>query len=263
MKITFLGTGTSHGVPRIGCSCPVCTSYDHKNKRFRSSILIQEEEVSVVVDTGPEFRLQALRTHLTQLDAVLYTHNHADHMNGIDDLRVFSEKAPLPVYGPHQVMEDIQQRFPYAVGENPWHGGLPQLLLHEIDLTGVHLGNFHIIPIPLIHGCRQVFGYRIGSFAYLTDCKEIPESSKGLLTNLEVLVIDALRYKSHPTHMSIDEAIEHAQQIGATTTYLTHLNHRVEHNELDAYLPDCMHPAYNGLTIEVVSTNKEDNHGRN
>lgn len=262
MEITFLGTGTSHGVPRIGCSCPVCTSSDHKNKRFRSSILIKEGNVSVVVDTSPEFRLQALRCHLTRLDAVFYTHNHADHMNGIDDLRVFSELSPLSVYGPHQVIEDIRQRFPYAVGENPWHGGLPQLSLHEIDTKGVTIGSLRFIPIPLIHGCREVFGYRVGRFAYLTDCKEIPESSMALLEDLDVVVLDALRYKQHPTHMSVDEAVAKAKEIGAGTTYFTHLTHRVEHNELDAYVPASMHPAYDGLVLEVSSVHKEILHVR-
>ena len=253
MEITFLGTGTSHGVPRIGCSCPVCTSHDPKNKRFRSSILVTDGGQSIVVDTGPEFRLQALRARISHLDAVFYTHNHADHMNGIDDLRVFSEEGPLSVYGPNQVLEDIRQRFPYAVGENPWHGGLPQLLLHEIDTGGVTLGSLHFTPIPLSHGCREVFGYRIGRFAYLTDCKEIPESSLPLLGNLDVVVIDSLRYRIHPTHMCIDEAISAAQTIGANTTYFTHLTHRVDHHELDAYAPEGMHPAYDGLTITVSS----------
>lgn len=251
MHITFLGTGTSHGVPRIGCSCEVCTSHDPKNKRFRSSLLVQEGTDSVIIDTGPEFRLQALRAHVTSVRAVFYTHNHADHMNGIDDLRVFSETAPLDVYGPPQVLEDIRQRFPYAVGENPWRGGLPQLVLHPVPLEGATVGSLRFVPIPLVHGCREVFGYRIGSFAYLTDCKTIPEASLPLLGGLDVLVIDALRFKSHPTHMSVDEAVSMAQAIGAHHTYLTHLNHRVDHAELERYLPASMHPAYDGLVVEV------------
>jgi phosphoribosyl 1,2-cyclic phosphate phosphodiesterase len=261
MEVTFLGTGTSHGVPRIGCSCPVCTSADHRNKRFRSSIHIKEGNVSVVVDTGPEFRLQALRSHITRLDAVFYTHNHADHMNGIDDLRVFSEQGPLDVYGPRQVVEDIHQRFPYAVGENPWHGGVPQLRLHTMDTKGVTIGPLHFIPVPLVHGCREVFGYRIGAFAYLSDCKEIPQSSFVLLEGVEVVVLDALRYAKHPTHMCVDEAIEAARRIGAGTTFLTHLTHRVEHNELDAYLPESMHPAYDGLVVQVRHDEDGESHG--
>lgn len=262
MEITFLGTGTSHGVPRIGCSCEVCTSNDPRNKRFRSSLLISEGDTAVVIDTGPEFRLQALRSHIRRLDAVFYTHNHADHMNGIDDLRVFSETAPLNVYGPPQVLDDIRQRFPYAVGENPWRGGLPQLILHDVPMDGISIGNLDFVPIPLVHGCREVYGYRIGRFAYLTDCKTIPESSLPLLSGLDVLVIDGLRYKSHPTHMSIDEAIANARTIDAGTTYITHLNHRVDHVELDAYLPEDMHPAYDGLRISFSTVKRGEAHVR-
>ncbi len=261
MEVTFLGTGTSHGVPRIGCSCPVCTSADHRNKRFRSSIHLKQDSYSIIIDTGPEFRLQVLRSHITHLNAVFYTHNHADHMNGIDDLRVFSEQEPLAVFGPNQVLQDIIQRFPYAVGENPWRGGLPQLVLHEVSTSGVTVGPLKFIPVPLIHGCRENFGYRIGQFAYLADCKEVPESSLPLLHDLDILVLDALRYKEHPTHMSVDEAIATAQRIGARTTYLTHMSHRVEHQELDAYLPETMHPAYDGLTITVSSEPKGVFHG--
>ena len=262
MEITFLGTGTSHGVPRIGCSCEVCTSSDPKNKRFRSSLLLKEGDVSVVIDTGPEFRLQALRSHITLLDAVFYTHNHADHMNGIDDLRVFSETSPLNVYGPPQVLADIRQRFPYAVGNNPWRGGLPQLVLHDVPIGGISVGPMTFVPIPLIHGCREVYGYRIGSFAYLTDCKEIPESSLPLLDGLEVLVLDGLRYKPHPTHMSIDEAVRSARIIDAGVTYITHLNHRVDHEELDAYLPETMHPAHDGLQLTIDFVEQGEAHVR-
>ncbi len=256
MQITFLGTGTSHGVPRIGCSCAVCTSNNPKNKRFRSSVLVEEGDDAIIIDTGPEFRLQALRSQITHLNAIFYTHNHADHMNGIDDLRVFSEIEPLKVFGPEQVLNDIRQRFPYAVGENSWRGGLPQLVLGGVPPEGVVINSLRFIPIPLVHGCRQVYGYRTGGFAYLTDCKEIPAASLSLLEGLDILVIDALRYKTHPTHMSVDEAVATAQAIGATTTYVTHIAHDLDHEELDGYLPDSMHPAYDGLSVRVSSTVK-------
>jgi len=251
MIVTFLGTGTSHGVPRIGCDCPVCTSTDFRNNRMRASILIQNEGISVVVDTGPEFRLQALRARIVKLDAVFYTHDHADHMNGIDDLRVFCEAAPLPVYGPQQVLDDISYRFPYAVGENPWRGGLPQLILNQVPASGVSIGTMQFVPIPLIHGCREVYGYRIGDFAYLTDCKEIPSSSFPLLQGVHTIVLDALRPKEHPTHMCVNEAIAAAMKIGAEQTFFTHMTHRIEHESLENSLPKGIHPAYDGLTLSL------------
>lgn len=250
MEITFLGTGTSHGVPRIGCMCDVCLSDDPRNKRYRCALLIREGETSVVIDTPPEFRLQALRSGISDLDALFYTHNHADHMNGIDDLRVFSEIRPLRVYGPKQVLDDIESRFSYAVGDNGY-SGLPHLILRTIGSRGVSVGPLHFTPIPLVHGCREVFGYRIRNFAYLTDCKKIPATSFPLLEGVEVLVLDALRFRLHPTHLTIDEAVEVAQQIGAKVTYFTHLTHENDHSELDAYLPKNIHPAYDGLTLTI------------
>jgi phosphoribosyl 1,2-cyclic phosphate phosphodiesterase len=228
---------------------------------MRSSVWIREGDISIVVDTGPEFRIQAIRAHIMRLDAVFFTHNHADHLNGIDDLRVFTEHGALPVYGPKQVLFDISQRFPYAVGTNCWQGGLPQLILNEVPHTGVRLGNLEFIPIPLIHGCREVYGYRIGSFAYLTDCKEIPEESYKQLEGVRTLVIDALRQSPHPTHMCIDEAIVAAQRIGSTSTFFTHMTHRVEHGTLDRSLPAGIHPAYDGLTLQVQILSGETPNG--
>lgn len=251
MKITFLGTGTSHGVPKIGCSCSVCTSSDSLNKRYRSSVLIQKEGYSVVIDTAVEFRLQVLRAHLNSLDAVFYTHNHADHLNGIDDLRSFSESSPLAIYGPQEVVDEIYFRFPYAVKERGNFSGLPNLRVHTLPLEGIEVGPFSVVPIPLIHGCREVFGYRFGDFAYLTDCKKIPDSSYPLLEGVEVVVLDALREKPHPTHMSIEEAIEAANRIGANRCYLTHLSHRFDHRELEDSLPPTIYVAYDELVLEL------------
>ena len=253
MEITFLGTGTSHGVPRIGCSCSVCTSTNEKNKRLRSSIHIQSGTTSLVIDTGPEFRLQMLAHHINHLDAVLYTHNHADHINGIDDLRVYSEISPLPVYGPKQVIDDLYNRFSYAIGTNPYKGGLPQLVTSLMPIEGIVIKDLHIIPIPLIHGCREVYGYRIGKFAYLSDCKEIPTSSIDKLQGVEVVVIDALRYKKHPTHMNLDEAVASSLLIGAKETYITHLSHNFDHDTLIRDLPSGMYPSYDGLTLHIES----------
>ncbi len=253
MEITFLGTGTSHGVPRIGCFCSVCTSSNPKNKRFRSSIHIQSGSTSIVIDTGPEFRIQMLRSHITHLSAVLYTHNHADHINGIDDLRVFSETSPLEVFGPKQVIDDLLYRFSYAIGSNHFKGGLPQLNTNLMPLEGIKIGNISILPIPLVHGCREVYGYRMGKFAYLSDCKEIPSESIAKLQGLDVVVIDALRYKRHPTHMNLDEAVASALLIGAKETYLTHLSHNFDHETLVHDLPSGMAPAYDGLSLTIQS----------
>ncbi|NCB01915.1 MAG: MBL fold metallo-hydrolase [Spirochaetia bacterium] len=251
MEITFLGTGTSYGVPRIGCTCSVCTSNNEKNKRLRSSIYIKEGDTSIVVDTGPEFRLQMLINHITDVSAVLYTHNHADHINGIDDLRVFSETGPLEVFGPKQVIDDLHHRFAYAIGINPYIGGLPQLKTTTIPLKGLQIGDMQVIPIPLVHGCREVYGYRIGPFAYLSDCKEIPPSSYEKLVGVEVVVLDALRYKEHPTHMNLDQAIAASRLIGAKETYLTHLSHDFDHDTLTRDLPRGMFPSYDGLILHI------------
>ncbi len=250
MKITFLGTGTSHGVPKIGCSCDVCTSTDLKNHRYRASIMIEAGKKRFVIDTGPEFRLQMIRERITHLDGVLYTHCHADHINGIDDLRAFCADGPLDVYSSEGVMETLRSRFSYAIGPNPFKGGLPQLYAHPIPAEGIELAGIRFIPVPIIHGCRIIYGYRFGSFAYLTDCKSIPEESMSLLNDLDVVVLDALRYEPHPTHMSVDEAVAAAERIGARTTYLTHLSHRLDHEKLDAALPESIHPAYDTLCIE-------------
>ncbi|MGI6432685.1 MAG: MBL fold metallo-hydrolase [Sphaerochaetaceae bacterium] len=249
MTITFLGTGTSHGVPRIGCNCDVCTSTDTRNQRYRCSLLIRHQGLAILIDTAPEFRLQAIRAHINHLDALFYTHSHADHINGIDDVRVFTHSKALDVYGPPQVLADIASRFSYALKNT--HAGSPQLNLKDVDSRGVTIGNLLFIPIPLVHGRSEVFGYRIGKFAYLTDCKEIPPSSVKMLKGVETVVLDALRFETHPTHMSIDEAIDAAVHIGAKTTYFTHLNHRIDHQKLQSSLPPSFIVAYDGLTVSI------------
>ncbi len=252
IDITFLGTGTSHGVPVIGCSCPVCTSRDPRDQRYRSSILIQTEGRNLLVDTGPEFRLQALRAGITRLDAVLYTHDHADHLNGIDDLRVFTHDATLPVYGNQRLVDCIGNRFGYVLGRCEFAGGLPHLRATVLEGTAPALvAGIEVQPVPIRHGDLTIFGYRIGNFAYLTDCSGIPDDSWRLLDGLEVLVIGALRRKPHPTHFSVGQAVEAAQRIGAKQTYLTHLCHESRHQELDESLPGSIHVAYDTLRLHV------------
>ncbi|MFA6688182.1 MAG: MBL fold metallo-hydrolase [Sphaerochaetaceae bacterium] len=253
VDVTFLGTGTSHGVPVIGCSCPVCTSSDPRDQRYRSSILIQTEGRDILVDTGPEFRLQAIRAGIKRLDAVLYTHDHADHLHGIDDLRVFTHVATLPVYGNRRLVDCIADRFGYVLGRCEFAGGLPHVETHlfegsePMDIAGVE-----VQPVPIRHGDLTINGYRIGPFAYLTDCSGIPEASWGLLEDLDILVIGALRRAPHPTHFSIGQAVEAALRVGARQTYLTHLSHDELHGTLEASLPDSVHVAYDTLHVRAI-----------
>lgn len=252
MEVTFLGTGTSHGVPVIGCSCSVCTSRDPHDQRYRSSILIQRDGKNLLVDTGPEFRLQALRAGIEYLDAVLYTHDHADHLNGIDDLRVFSHDAPLPIYGNQRLIDCINNRFGYVLGRCEFAGGLPHLEANVLESSSpIEIAGIEVQPVPIRHGDLTIFGYRIGKFAYLTDCSGIPDDSWELLQGLDTVVIGALRRKPHPTHFSIDQAIEAAKRIGARTTYLTHLCHEYLHDELEKSLPDSIHAAYDMLKLDI------------
>lgn len=259
MDVEFLGSGTSHGIPVIGCTCPVCVSTDEHDKRYRSSILVKEEERRLVVDTGPEFRLQMLRAGVSQLDAVLYTHSHADHMNGIDDLRIFCTDKPFPIYGSTQTVEDLLVRFPYVARRHSiYHGdSLPHLELHGLEPgQTVNIAGFPVLPIPLVHGGSVAFGYRFGSFAYLTDCNFIPEESFLLLQGVDTVVLDGLRPQTHPTHFSIGQAIDAAHRIGARKTYLTHLSHDAGcHADLEETLPEGVYAAYDGLVLHVEAYN--------
>lgn len=251
MKLTFLGTGTSHGVPVIACSCPVCTSVDPRNVRTRSSVLLDDGRKIVVIDTGPDFRAQMLRERIDHLDAVIFTHDHADHLNGIDDLRVFTWHKRLPVYAATEVLEEIGNRFSYIFSSRVPGGGKPNLDVHSLSSEGIVIGDMHIVPVPIFHGSRLIHGYRIGSLAYLTDCSGIPEESFAMLSGVKILVVGALRYRPHPTHFSVSQAVEAAQRIGAEITYLTHICHDLDHSVLEKELPEGVFPAYDGLSLTV------------
>ncbi|HET6578186.1 MAG TPA: MBL fold metallo-hydrolase [Gemmatimonadales bacterium] len=257
MRLTFLGTGTSFGVPQIGCGCAVCRSADPRDKRARSAALVETGGGTILVDTPPELRLQLLAAGVARVDAVLYTHEHADHTMGIDDLRIFSvrQRGPLPVYGPAETLERLRTSFRYIFDDamRPYEGtSKPTLDLHAIepgrplDVAGVEL-----LPLAFRHGHLRVFGYRMGPLAYITDVKAIPEAERRLLRDLDVLVLNALWWRPHPTHLSIAEAVRTAQELGARRTYLTHLTHETGHAELAGQLPDGIMPAYDGLTVEV------------
>lgn len=248
MKVTFLGTGTSHGIPVIGCTCSVCTSTNPKNKRSRCSVWVEDENTSIVIDTAPDFRQQALRQGIGTLDAILFTHAHADHVHGLDDIRPFSWTQTVPVYGNRATIEEIQVRFQYIFIETQKGGGKPKILLNEIK-TSFQIGTLAVIPVPIFHGKLNILGFRIGSFAYITDCSGIPEESYPLLTDLDVLVIGALRYKAHETHFSVSQALAEIEKIKPRRAYFTHLCHRIEHASLSSELPGHIRPAWDGLTL--------------
>jgi phosphoribosyl 1,2-cyclic phosphate phosphodiesterase len=261
VRITFLGTGTSHGVPMIGCECPTCTSADPRDKRLRPSIFVESGRTTVLVDAGPDLREQALRSRITRVDAILFTHGHADHILGIDDVRRFNAlmKGPMTCYGDAATIVDIQRMFSYVFNPaTPKGGGLPQIDLRPID-GRIAIGDLEVQPVPLWHGTRPILGYRFGpvpsavggAFAYLTDCNRLADQAWPLLEGLEVLVLDALRVRPHPTHFSLDEAVETARRIGATRTYFTHMCHDLPHEATNARLPAGMALAHDGLILEM------------
>lgn len=253
MKITFLGTGTSHGVPMIGCDCPTCRSEDPRDNRLRTSIyVLMDDGTGILVDAGPDLRQQALRHDIRRVDAILFTHGHADHIFGLDETRRFTEvtKQSLPCYGDEQTLSDIGKTFSYVFdAATPAGGGLPALDLRLVN-GPIRVGPHEITPVPLLHGTRPILGLRFGSFAYLTDCNSIPDRSWPLLHNLDVVVLDALRKKPHPTHFCLSEAIEAARRIAAGRTYFTHMCHDLPHAETNATLPPGMALAYDGLELE-------------
>ena len=253
MRITFLGTGTSHGVPMIACDCATCHSPDPRDTRLRSAIYVEAPGASVLVDAGPDLRTQALRHRITRVDAILFTHGHADHILGLDDVRRFNAvmAGPMRCYGDGATLDDIRRMFSYVFDpRTPEAGGLLRLDLRLVD-GPLTVGDLTIQPVPLMHGARPILGFRFGSFAYLTDCNEIPDGSWPLLEGLDVLVLDALRVRPHPTHFSLDEAIATASRIGAARTFFTHMCHDLPHAPTDARLPAGMALAYDGLVLEI------------
>jgi phosphoribosyl 1,2-cyclic phosphate phosphodiesterase len=258
MRLTFLGTGTSFGVPQIGCDCAVCRSTDPRDKRTRSGAVLEADGSTILIDTPPELRLQLIAAGFSRIDAVVYTHEHADHINGIDDLRVFSvrQRKPLPLYGPPETLERLRASFNYIFDDavHPYEGtSKPRLTLHGTEPDRViRIAGIDVLPLAFKHGHLRVFGYRFGKLAYITDIKEIPEAERQRLHDLDVLVLNALWWRPHPTHLSIAEAIETARDLGARRTYLTHLTHETGHSELEAQLPAGVFPAYDGLTVEVT-----------
>lgn len=253
MQLTLLGVGSSAGTPVIGCKCKTCTSPDPRNKRTRCSATITTAAGEVIlIDTGPDLRQQALREHLHRVDAVLYTHTHADHLHGIDDLRSFCQlnRRQIPLYGSLEHMTTISARFGYTLREPGDYWDLPVLSTHQVDAP-FSLCGLPIVPVPIMHGRANIYGYRIGNLAYLTDVSEIPESSLELLKNLDVLLLDCLRYEPHHTHINLEQSLDYAARIGAGSTYLMHMTHELEYAEVSAMLPSGVYVGYDGLRLDI------------
>lgn len=261
MNAVFLGTGTSHGVPVVGCSCPVCRSRDPRDSRYRASLLVRGDGGErILVDPGPEFRLQALRAGIDRLDAVLVTHAHADHIHGLDDVRPLTREGVLPVWADRRAREELAVRFSYAFDPPQPGGGVPRILLREMPPDGIRVGGVEVRPVPILHGILPILGYRFGTFAYLTDCSEIPESSLALLEGVEILAIDGLRARPHPTHFSLSEAAEAARSLKVREAWIIHICHDHSHLELETLCaelssPDCtVRPAWDGMELLVLQS---------
>jgi phosphoribosyl 1,2-cyclic phosphate phosphodiesterase len=254
IQIRVLGSGTSSGVPTVGCSCDVCHSSDPRDTRLRPSILLRYGGYSVVVDTTPDFRAQVLRAGVARLDAILYTHAHADHILGLDDVRPFNyrQRAPIPIYGNAETLETIQRVFRYAFDPEPTESSVPKLDLHVTNGEPFEVLGLEFIPVRLAHGRGTTIGYRFGQAAYLTDHSDIPESSKVSLQNLDVLFLDALRHRPHPTHTTVARALELVEELKPRRAFFTHMCHDLPHASTEATFPDHVRLAYDGLELEVL-----------
>jgi len=262
MRIVILGTGTSQGIPIIGCKCRTCTSSNPKDKRLRVSAYVElekgelgaEKKLKLLIDTSADFRQQMLANGLDDIDDVLYTHHHIDHIMGLDDIRQINQlhKKAVDIYGNKATIKQIRTSFGYIFDPNTYRGGgIPNVKTHVIALKKFRIDGVAITPLKYLHGKMTVYGYRIGDFAYLTDCSRIPDSEFKKLKNLKVLVIDALRYKPHPTHFSINEAVAAAKKIRPEKTYFIHMTHDILHDETNARLPENIQLAYDGLELNL------------
>lgn len=252
MTLTFLGTGTSQGVPVIACECAVCTSADAHDKRLRTSVMLEQDGQVVVIDSGPDFRYQMLRAGVKHLDAILFTHEHKDHIAGLDDIRAFNyrQKNAIDVYADERVQKALKQEFAYIFHEFKYPG-IPELNLRTIGLQPFDIGNMHFIPIEVMHYKLPVLGFRINDLTYITDAKTVSEQEKEKVKGSKTLIINALQFDSHISHFTFDEAMAFAEEMAAETTYFTHISHRLgRHEDISKRLPANIKLAYDGLKLE-------------
>jgi phosphoribosyl 1,2-cyclic phosphate phosphodiesterase len=253
LKITFLGTGTSQGVPVIGCKCEVCQSLDYRDKRLRVSVLIETKNTTLVIDTGPDFRQQMLRERASRLDAILLTHSHKDHIAGLDDVRAFNflQEKGMPIFGTHDTLEQVKKEFYYAFEEKRYPG-TPELTLHEIDTDAFDVNGIKITPLPVMHMRMPVLGFRVGDFSYITDANYISDDTLKKIQGTKILVLNALQREKHLSHFNLTEALEQAKNIGAQQTYFTHVSHKMGlHQSVSSELPETISFAYDGLVVTL------------
>lgn len=253
--LTVLGSGTSMGVPTVGCDCAVCHSGDLRDRRTRPSVMVQFNERLVIIDTTPDFREQALREHITKIDAVVYTHGHADHILGLDDVRPLSFPRvtggpKIPLYANASTTSVLKHVFKYIFDDNYKFGSIAQVELHEVGHAPLDLFGATFTPVPVIHGEQEIYGYRFGAAAYLTDFSEIPASSMEMLHGLDILFLDALRHKPHPTHSTVENSLSIVAKLAPKRTFFTHISHDLPHEETNRQLPAGVQLAHDGLKLE-------------